>query len=99
MSAKHPPKTRIKVYYRKSLEMSPGKLAAQVAHAVLGIVRASGPVSPTSSIIVLEASDRKFNEMQSTSAVPCYVQNDLGITGLEPGTPTCLALFPEFVYD
>ena len=99
MSARQPPKTRIKVYYRRSLEMSSDKLAAQVAHAVLGIVRNSGPVAPDSSIIVLEASDRKFNEMQSLSAVPFFVQIDLGITELEPGTPTCLAFYPEFVYD
>ena len=65
--------------------MSAGKLAAQVAHAVVGL----GITDPLGVIIVLEASDTKFNKL--TSATDCYVHTDAGYTEVPEGTETCVA--------
>jgi PTH2 family peptidyl-tRNA hydrolase len=80
---------RIKVLYRKNLKMSPGKLAAQTGHAVLGLQ----PIVDT-SIIVLEASDKKFFEKVKalkTDGEEHHVVRDAGRTEVEPGTETCVA--------
>ena len=47
---------RIKIYYRRNLEMSAGKLAAQCVHAALALPKAS----PLQSVVVLSLSDVKF---------------------------------------
>lgn len=78
--------TRVKVIYRRNLKMSPGKLAAQVAHAVVGC----GLKNPSLTIIVLKVSDKKFNEI-ITEQSNVYVHQDLGHTELSPGTVTCAA--------
>jgi peptidyl-tRNA hydrolase len=49
---------KIKVLYRRNLKMTPGKLAAQTGHAVLGLQ----PVDSYTAIVVLAASDKKFFE-------------------------------------
>ena len=66
--------------------MTPGKLSAQVAHAVKNL----GTTPQDCSIVVLEASDKKFEE--HIKAHPhCYVQIDQGRTEVEPGTRTTVA--------
>lgn len=80
---------RIKVYYRKNLKMSPGKLAAQTGHAVLGLQ----PIEHH-SIVVLEASDKKFFEILEDLKIrgaKYHVVTDAGYTEVAPGTNTCLA--------
>jgi len=80
---------RIKVLYRKNLKMSPGKLAAQTGHAVLGLQ----PIVDT-SIVVLEASDKKFFEkieQLESEGEKHHVVCDAGRTEVEPGTQTCVA--------
>ena len=84
---------KVKVYYRRNLKMSAGKLAAQVAHAVVGL----GVTDKMISIIVLAASDTKFYEARA-SLEYSYMVTDAGYTELEPGTDTCLAFY-ESDYD
>lgn len=81
---------KIKVLYRKNLKMTPGKLAAQTGHAVLGLQ----PVDNYTAIVVLEASDKKFfekvEELKGTNTKH-HIVTDAGRTEVEPGTNTCLA--------
>ena len=76
---------KVKVIYRKNLKLTPAKLAAQVAHAVLGL----NIDDPLCSIIVLQASDKKFFEQIKKEK--CYVQVDAGLTEVEAGTETVAA--------
>lgn len=79
--------------YRRNLKMTPGKLAAQVAHAVSRIRKMNGPPD---RIIVLKASDKRFLEevemvksrMQEGS---WYIHTDEGLTELSKDTQTVLA--------
>jgi hypothetical protein len=77
---------RIKVIYRKNLKMPPGKLAAQVAHAVKNL----GMTPKDADIVVLEMSDSKFWE-HVTKNGRCSLQIDKGLTVLNPDTPTAAA--------
>jgi peptidyl-tRNA hydrolase len=67
--------------------MSEGKLAAQVAHCVANITLVAMEIPH--KIIVLEASDAKFNELKKEAN---HIQVDLGYTELEPNTETCLGI-------
>ena len=52
---------KIKAIYRRNLKMTEGKVAAQVAHAVKNL-----GLTPTDcSIVVLQVSDKKFEELLS----------------------------------
>lgn len=80
---------KIKVYYRKNLKMSPGKLAAQVGHAVLTL---DPPAHD--QIVVLEARDRKFFsilEELDALGIEYHTAVDAGITEVKPNTITCVA--------
>lgn len=73
--------------------MSPGKLAAQCSHAVLGLqgmLRDSIDISKF-SIVVLETSDKKYYELQSDKwhTSKRYYVIDAGYTEVESGTETC----------
>ncbi len=84
---------RVKVIYRRNLKMSEAKVAAQVAHAVVGL----GVTDPTCTIIVLSVSDAKFFEMvylpndSTLDERYCFVQKDYGYTEVEEGTQTAAA--------
>ena len=86
---------KIKILYRKNLKMSPGKLAAQAVHAVLGFVTLNEVVDPVCSVIVLGVSNKKFDEARSYLKASCHVVKDAGYTEVEPGTETCLAYLEE----
>lgn len=77
---------KIKVAYRRNLNMTDGKLAAQVAHAVKNL----GPTPKDCDIVVLKASDNKFNEYIDEHP-ECYVQVDKGLTEVKPDTRTAVA--------
>ena len=76
---------KIKVIYRRNLKMTEMKLAAQVAHAVIGL----GVTDPLCTIVVLKASDVKFQEL--TDRPDCYIHKDFGYTEVPNGTATCAA--------
>jgi peptidyl-tRNA hydrolase len=60
---------RIKIYYRKSLKMSPGKLASQCGHATVGLYK-KDPREHW-SCIVLYATDEEFTKLKAEQ--DCYV--------------------------
>jgi len=75
----------VKAIYRKNLKMTKGKLASQIAHAVIGLNLTFKP----SKIIVLEASDNKFRELVELN--DCYLQEDGGFTEVNKGETTAAA--------
>jgi peptidyl-tRNA hydrolase len=79
---------KLKILYRKNLEMSPGKLAAQCVHAARRITIPEG----IRAVVVLGVSNTKFNEAKSKALT---VVKDAGYTEVEPGTETVLAFFEE----
>lgn len=76
---------KIKVYYKKNLKMDVGKIASQVAHAVKNL----GETPVDCDIVVLMASNKKFEEIKEK--YKCYVQVDKGLTQVPVGTETALA--------
>jgi len=84
---------RVKTIYRKNLKMSVGKIAAQVAHAVIGL----GITDPLCTIVVLGVSDKKFFEI-TTEKENVYIQNDFGYTEVKEGECTGAAWVEEGVY-
>jgi len=84
----------IKCYYDKTLKMSVGKVAAQVGHAVAKVVECYGHMPPH-KIIVLEANHGKFVKMCEDQTLESYIQYDLGLTEVEPSTPTVIAILED----
>jgi len=89
---------KIKIYYRKNIKLSPAKLASACSHCAnqLGYMLSqlgeyNDPQDCT--IVVLMASDKKFNEIkkeiQSYEDVLSHLHVDKGITEVEPNT--CIA--------
>lgn len=76
---------KVQIRYRKKLKMTPGKLAAQVAHVVIGF----GVTDKMCTIIVLGVSDSLFESIKLLHD-DCYVHADLGYTEVNPGEETCL---------
>lgn len=90
---------RFKIYFRKNLKMSPQKIAAQVAHVAKELGRKRPDSIPQEdSIIVLTASDNKFNEIKqsiSDSNIVYWLQIDNGLTEVPAGTETCFGYIEE----
>ncbi len=84
---------RIKILARKNLKMSSGKLAAQAVHAALALTSLE-KLDPLQSVVVLEVSDRKFNEKINGEGKMAVVR-DAGYTEVAPGTITCLAFLED----
>jgi len=89
---------KIKIYYRKNLKLSPAKLASACSHCAnqLGYMLAqlgeyNDPQDCT--IVVLMASDKKFNEIkkeiQSYEDVLSHLHVDKGLTEVSPDTEIC----------
>ncbi len=77
---------RVKTFYRKNLRMSPEKLAAQIAHVVIGL----GIYDLLCTIIVLGISDKKFTEYMEDHKEDGFVHSDLGYTEVDAGTITAM---------
>ena len=73
---------RIVVYLNKNVKMTPGKAAAQAAHAVLTLMG----VHPEFPVIVLRGSKTRVESMEATV-------KDAGRTEVAPGTLTAGASF------
>ena len=94
-------KSKLVLVVRKDLNMSSGKIAAQVTHAIMrnpnlkpyeGLVD-SGHVCITCSI---KSEQKLYNlaEKAKAAGVPCSIQVDSGMTEVAPDTPTVMALGP-----
>lgn len=92
------------IVVRRDIEMSPGKLGAQIAHAAVGACMRT-PTHPrdtwmefSQKKVILAAPDeqtlRDIEEASRAFSVPRYLVADAGRTELEPGTVTCLGLGP-----
>lgn len=82
---------KIKVYYRKNLKMTEGKLAAQVGHVCKELGRMMSSDAQSDVIIVLGVSDAKYKELSlqyQTTRYWWYQQIDNGMTEIVKGTPT-----------
>jgi peptidyl-tRNA hydrolase len=79
----------IKAIYRKNLKMSEGKVAAQIAHAVIGL----GITDPLCTIRVIKVSDQKFDTL--TMRDDCYIHSDYGFTEVPEGEKTAAAWIEE----
>lgn len=89
---------------RSDLGMSPGKLAAQVAHASLSAFEQADDQARREwkqggqKKVVLKAPDERtlFDRKAEAEAagLPTSIINDAGHTQLEPGTVTALAVGP-----
>lgn len=86
------------------LGMSKGKMAAQACHASLNAYLKSDSEIRSewkkigSKKIVLETSEDDFREIMEKAErlnIPCYKVNDAGLTELEPGSKTAIALGPD----
>jgi PTH2 family peptidyl-tRNA hydrolase len=102
-------KYKMAIVIRKDLEMSPGKLAGQCAHAACGCLRA--PIGPEKSKyieewfeegqvkVILQVEKQADLHMLASKClleeVPYYCVRDFGLTELEPNTLTCVGIGPD----
>jgi len=92
------------IVVRKDLKLSPGKLAAQVAHASIESYKTSSFESQSeweawgSKKVVLKAENlRELMEIQKTvkkAKLPFALIKDAGRTEVKPGTVTALGIGP-----
>ena len=93
------------IVVRKDLDMSPGKVAVQVAHASIGcaVLMQIDPVFKAWFLegqrkIVLQVPDleslKKVEKKADEHSLPNYLVEDFGLTELEAGTVTCLGIGP-----
>lgn len=95
------------IVVREDLDMSPGKLAAQVAHGAVSAAEKTRRENPEwfkgwlkegQKKVVLAAGDerelRELWEEATKSGLPCELIEDAGLTELPPGTVTVLGIGP-----
>lgn len=98
---------KLVIVIRDDLKMTPGKLAAQVAHAaVTCALEAKAKKAKWFSEwyregqrkVVLRASDvdelHSLRELAARAALPVALITDAGLTELPPNTTTCLGIGP-----
>jgi len=96
------------IVVREDLEMSPGKLAVQVAHASVGSIHGSKGYLPKATLenwfnegfrkIVLKSTKENILLLEEKCiklGIPSYVVYDFGLTELEPNTLTCIGIGPD----
>jgi PTH2 family peptidyl-tRNA hydrolase len=95
------------IVVRSDLKMSPGKMAAQVAHASHSAAEAAKKTDKQwyddwwsegqKKVVVKAAGEDEilqlFHDARANS-LPCYLINDAGLTELAPGTTTSLGVGP-----
>ncbi len=93
------------IVVREDLNMSPGKLAAQVAHAAVSSFIKTEKTRPDwarswlqegQKKVVLKVKDKDalLALYSSIQDIPCELIMDAGRTELEPGTLTCIGIGP-----
>ncbi|MHC1581138.1 peptidyl-tRNA hydrolase Pth2 [Methanopyrus sp.] len=95
------------IVVRGDLDLSRGKLAAQVAHAAVGaLLRARELGAPVDEwleegqkkVVVRCEDERELMERYERArelGLPAFLVRDAGLTELEPGTVTCVGIGPE----
>ena len=96
------------IVVREDLEMSPGKLAVQVAHASIGAIYKPKGYLPKVVLenwfdegfrkIVLKSTKENILSLEEKCIklrIPSYVVYDFGLTELEPNTLTCIGIGPD----
>lgn len=91
---------KIKIYYRKSLKLSPQKLAAVCTHIGKELGKVCGDtVAWDDVVIVLSASDKKFEEYKQycldNEEVLYHIHVDRGYTEVEPNTECAVGWIEE----
>lgn len=95
------------IVVRTDLKMGKGKVAAQVAHASLSAAEAAQERKPRwyegwkgegqAKIVLKAESEEELDELflkAKSAGLPASLIEDRGLTQLEPGTVTCLAIGP-----
>jgi PTH2 family peptidyl-tRNA hydrolase len=95
------------IVVRTDLDMSRGKIAAQVAHASLGSAEKARQYwrewydawwrEGQKKVVVKVEGERELYELYELAkevGLPCYIVNDAGLTELPPGTTTTLGIGP-----
>jgi PTH2 family peptidyl-tRNA hydrolase len=95
------------IVVRTDLKMSPGKMAAQAAHAshsAAEVARESHHKwydawkdEGQKKVVVKVSSEKEIIELYrevKSGQVPCYIVNDAGLTELPPATTTTLGIGP-----
>jgi PTH2 family peptidyl-tRNA hydrolase len=98
---------KLVIVIRDDLKMTPGKLAAQVAHAAVSCaLEAKAKKAKWFSEwyregqrkVVLRAADveelRSLKELAGRAGLPVALISDAGLTELPPNTTTCLGIGP-----
>lgn len=93
------------IVVRSDVEMSPAKLAVQVAHASVGAARKAAKKTFAAwekggaKKVVLAVKDKKellaLQEKCKTLKLPYVLISDAGLTELPSGTTTCLGIGPD----
>lgn len=96
------------IVVRSDLEMGKGKIAAQVAHAALDAAEAARRKHPDwyetwmdvgQAKVVLktdggEAALEDLQRQARSAGLPASIIRDRGLTQVDPGTTTCMAIGP-----
>lgn len=92
------------IIVRADLKMSRGKTCVQAAHAALGAAEKASKDwyevwkrEGQKKVVVKAANEKEMYELYETAKkakLPCYLVQDAGLTELEPGTTTALAMGP-----
>jgi PTH2 family peptidyl-tRNA hydrolase len=96
---------KMAIIVRKDIDMRPGKMGAQVAHAAIFADRGASPEikkvweESGERLVLVKVSSLEELITRKTKAelagVKVYVQTDAGLTDIEAGTITCIALGPD----
>jgi len=96
------------ILVRTDLKMGKGKIAAQVAHAAIGSIRKGDRhiidewEREGSKKVVLKVDGIKqlidISKEAKLKNISYYIVRDAGLTQIEEGTVTCMALGPEKEY-
>lgn len=92
------------ILVRTDLKMGKGKIATQVAHAAVGVLKFVDVEKikkwekEGSKKIVLKVKDEKelleIYKKVKKEKIPCFLVKDAGLTQLKPGTITALGIGP-----
>lgn len=93
------------IVVRKDLDMGKGKMAAQVAHASIGSMKAAAKAlvdewedSGSKKVVLKVDCIKQLNSIKNAAkkaGLPYFLVRDAGLTQTDPGTATCLGIGPD----